>query len=368
MLGLVHDDKHLSRWLGGWLRHLAERRIAPAVTGPRHLLFAICDHFEPLWGHASDQRGTERVLHWLHDYPRLAREFRDSDGRPPRHSFFFPAEQYRPEHLELLASLVKSGLGEVELHLHHDGDTPESLEQRITEALERYAGHGHLARDRDGRVRYGFVHGNWCLANSRDDGRWCGVDSELEVLFETGCYADFTFPSAPDRTQPPIVDQVYWPSGDPRRARAHEHGERARVGEVRTDRILLIQGPLALTRRGRWGVRIENGALSANDPPTPERIRTWVSQAIQIHGRPEWIFVKLHTHGAPEAQAASLLGDAGRRLHQELSRSYRDGDRYVLHYVTAREMYNLAIACMEGRSGDPDQHRDHVLAPPPVYS
>ena len=30
-------------------------------------------------------------------------------------------------------------------------------------------------------------------------------------------------------------------------------------------------------------------------------------------GRPEWVFVKVHTHGAPEPQAASLLGEGGAR-------------------------------------------------------
>jgi hypothetical protein len=245
---------------------------------------------------------------------------------------------------------VREGLAEVELHLHHDADTRLGLEHSIATALERYASHGLLGRDRAGRPRYGFIHGNWCLANSRDDGRWCGVDAELQVLFDTGCYADFTFPSAPDRTQPPVVDRVYWPAGDPSRARAHERGMDAEVGRVMHDRVLMIPGPLALTRGGRRGVRIENGALSANDPATPRRIRAWVAQAIQIRGRPQWIFVKVHTHGAPEAQAASLLGEPGAELHRELARSYQDGERYVLHYVTAREMYNVAIACMQGRT------------------
>ncbi len=72
----------------------------------------------------------------------------------------------------------------------------------------------------DGKLRYAFIHGNWCLANARPDGRWCGVDDELPLLFDTGCYADFTFPAAPDPSQPPIVNQIYWPDGDLARRRA----------------------------------------------------------------------------------------------------------------------------------------------------
>jgi hypothetical protein len=129
----------------------------------------------------------------------------------------------------------------------------------------------------------------------------------------------------------------------------------------------MIQGPLALARKsGGLGVRIENGALTGADPPTAERARTWVTQGIGVRGRPEWVFVKVHTHGAPESTAASLLGDDGRRFHRALIDRYNDGRAWTLHYVTAREMYNIACAAMDGRDGDPDDYRDHVIAPPPL--
>ena len=178
-----------------------------------------------------------------------------------------------------------------------------------------------------------------------------------------GCYADFTFPSAPDETQPAMVNQIYWPTGDPRQARAHESGARARVGEVRKDRILMIQGPLALARRERrLGVRIENAALTARDPGTRHRVDTWVSQAIHVAGRPEWIYVKVHTHGAPEAEARSLLGEPGRAMHRALRR-YNDGRRFILHYVSAREMFNHRSREHGRPSGNPHEFRDYVLPP-----
>jgi len=83
-------------------------------------------------------------------------------------------------------------------------------------------------------------------------------------------------------------------------------------------------------------------------------------------GRPEWVFVKVYTHGAPEQHATSLLGEGGRMMHAELTTRYNDGKNWCLHYVTAREMYNIAIAAMDGRSGDPAQYRDYVLPPPPA--
>jgi hypothetical protein len=360
------SPKNLHRWLRGYGRHTLRRVTTPRVEGPRHVLFSMCDHYEPLWGGAGAAQGRERVARWEHDYPALASEFRDADGRPPQHTFFFPGEQYSTDSLAALGRLSRAGFGEVELHLHHDGDDAAKLALDIRSYLRAYAEHGLLSRDPDGRLRYGFIHGNWCLANSRPDGKYCGVDSELGVLFDTGCYADFTFPSAPDETQPDIVNQIYWPTGDLRHARSHETGVRARVGQVMTDRILMIQGPLALARRkGRLGLRIESAAVTAHDPGRAERVDTWVAQGIHIEGRPEWLFVKTHTHGAPDAQAKSLLGEAGRELHRALAR-YNDGKRFVLHYVSAREMFNIAMAGMHGLRGNPSDFRDRFLSPPPV--
>lgn len=361
-------DKNLGAWLPGWARHLRARaRDVRAAAGTRHLLFALCDHYEPLWGDASPDTGRRRVREWLDGYPRLADRYRDADGRPPRHSFFFPGEQYRPEFLEDLAGLCRRGFGEVELHLHHDGDSAAQLRRDIGAYLASFAEHGHLARDPDGRLRYGFIHGNWCLANARRDRRWCGVDEEVALLWETGCYADFTFPAAPNESQPPIVNQIYWPTGDLARRRAQDQGERARVGAVRDDRILVVEGPLApAVRDGRLAIRIENGDLHGSDPATPRRVRSWVSQHICVAGRPEWVFVKVHTHGAPEKNVPALLGDGGETLHRVLAEEFNDGERWRLHYVTAREMYNLAIAAMSGAGGDPGEHRDFALPPPPV--
>jgi hypothetical protein len=363
-LTLSYKQNH--RWIRGYGLHLLKNLTVPLTQGPKHVLFAMCDHYEPLWGGAGAAQGRERVDRWEQEYPVLASEFRDADGRPPRHTFFFPGEQYSTDYLAPLGRLAQAGLGEVELHLHHHGDDAAKLEHDIRSYVQAYAEHGLLSRDGDGRPRYGFIHGNWCLANSRRDGKYCGVDSELDVLFDTGCYADFTFPSAPDETQPGIVNQIYWPTGDPSHARAHEYGVRARVGQVMVDRILMIQGPLALApREGRLGIRIENSAVTARDPGTAGRTDTWVSQGIHLEGRPEWVFVKTHTHGAPDAQAKSLLGEPGRDMHRALRR-YNDGKKFVLHYVSAREMFNIALAGMHGLRGDPNDFRDQFLPPPPV--
>ena len=85
-------------------------------------------------------------------------------------------------------------------------------------------------------------------------------------------------------------------------------------------------------------------------------------------GRPEWVFVKAHTHGTQEPVSASLLGAGGEALHSVLTTRYNDGRRWILHYVTAREMYNIALAAMDGHAGDPGLYRDYLLPRPPVAS
>jgi hypothetical protein len=359
-------DKNLHTWLPSYVFQRLGRMLSGKSTKLRHLLFAFCDHYEPLWGRVSQDVGEARVHFWADGYPRLADGFRDADGRSPKHTFFYPSDQYHPRLLGPLTPLVRAGHGEVELHLHHDGDTRETLREKLLEGLDRIGSHGHFSRADDGGIRYAFIHGDWALANSRF-GRHCGVDDELMLLFETGCYADFTFPSAPDESQPGIINQIYWPDGDLSRARGHHQGKRARVGEERSDRVLLIEGPLALVpRRSRLPLRLENAAVTASNPGTPSRIRSWVAQDIHVQGRDEWVFVKVHTHGAPEPQASSLLGEPGRAMHRELTTHYNDGVRWKLHYVTAREMYNIAMAAMAGKTGNPGDFRDYRLRPPPL--
>lgn len=348
-------------WVGGWLRDRVSKRILRRPQGERHLLFSICDHFEPLHGHAPTEVGLARVRTWRQRYPVVVGRFRDASGRPPRHSFFFPGEEYAPAFLEPLAELAELGFGEVEVHLHHDGDTRASLGDKLTHTLGALGSHG-VVPHRGGAPAWSFIHGNWALANGRPDGRFCGVDDELALLQKLGCYADFTFPSAPDPCQPSVVNAIYYARDETRR-RAYERADRVAVGRSRRDGVLLIQGPLAIARRApRAGaLRIESGALQAGDPPTSVRLTTWVDQWVHVQGRPEWTFVKLHSHGAPEKNARVMLGRPIEELHMALEGLSRSGWR--IHYVTAREMYNVVCAAMDGKGGSPAAYFDYEIPP-----
>lgn len=348
-------------WMGGWLRDRASKRMLRRGEGNRHLLFAICDHFEPLHGCASEDVAAMRVRTWRQFYPIVTSRFRDASGRVPRHTFFFPGEEYSPALVEPLAELVELGHGEVEVHLHHDGDTRASLTDKLERTLGLLGSHGVVPR-LGASPAWSFIHGNWALANGRPDGRFCGVDDELALLRGLGCYADYTFPSAPDPCQPSVVNAIYYARDDMRR-RGYEKADHVAVGTSKRDRVLLIQGPLALARRApaARALRIESAALQAGDPPTRARLATWIDQWIHVRGRPEWTFVKLHSHGATERNARVMLGAPIEELHAALESLEREGWR--IHYVTAREMYNVARAAMDGKDGSPSAYFDYEIPP-----
>src|SRR5262245_54547578 len=107
--------RHMDRWLVPYLCQVPRRR-APRRGEPVHLLLCIADHFEPEFGNPPPEVARARVRRWLEEYPRLFGHFRDSDGRPPRYTFFFPEEEYKPEYLDMLTELCRAGYGEVEVH------------------------------------------------------------------------------------------------------------------------------------------------------------------------------------------------------------------------------------------------------------
>ena len=88
-----------------------------------------------------------------------------------------------------------------------------------------------------------------------------------------------------------------------------------------------------------------------------------VSPSICVDGRPDWIFVKAHTHGAHERNADLLLGSAMRRFHTEMLEQVAKAGLH-LHYVTVREMANIVRAAEEGAEGNPGLYRDYWLPPP----
>lgn len=336
-------QRQMQYWLGSWY-FPTEPSKPPQYDEPVDVYLAVCDHYEPECYGATQAVAMERVLHWQREYPRLFGKFRDEDGRPPQHTFFFPQDEYRPEYLDALKPLCEAGYGDVDVHLHHDRDTAASLEDKLAQFRDTlFHRHGFLRRDpRTDEIVYGFIHGNWALCNSRPDGLLCGVDQELTVLLKTGCYADFTMPSAPSATQTRTINSIYYAQDQPGRRKSHDTGLRARVGQsAPSDRLLMVQGPLLPDWSSRkFGLipRIENGDVHAGRPMTLRRFHLWRQAHVHVAGRPNSVFIKLHTHGCKDGNIDEWLGPRMVQFHDDLAAYRLQHPNLRLHYVTAWEM------------------------------
>lgn len=344
-----------------WLLPLIARSFVSTHGPVRHVFLAICDHFEPMH-HTDAQGGLARLKRWAVDYPRMAAQVRDASNRSPRHTFFYPIEQYDAEHVRRIAEICAATGSEIEVQLHHDGDTEATLTAQIQEGVANLQQQGCLSTDPEGRTRFGFVHGNWALCNSRPDGRWCGVPTEIQLLRQLGCYGDFTFPSAPSPTQPRSLNPIGY-ARECGSAAALSALTPATVGETsnhrsRSDTMLLVQGPLALNwSRRKWGVlpRLENADLTAANPPTAARLKLWIEHHAHVHGRPDWLFIKLHCHGAVPENADALLGPAMQEFNRCFTGEFAQTTGAQVHYVTAREMANLVHAAENGVTLPPSE-------------
>ena len=357
-------------WLPTYLRQRCVKRTLKAR--PVHLIIALADHFEPsiepgASGTYADRcEQVRRLEKWCREYPGAVDAWRDDEGRPFRHTYFYPAEQYEETLIDRLVEHCHDGWGEIEIHLHHGVKTPDTRENTrrlLSEFRDALEARGCLSReDGAGPPRYAFVHGNWALADSAQ-GRFCGVEDEMQILADTGCYADFTLPSAPSSAQVSKINAMYECSLPLNQRAPHRRGRDLQCGRPPEIFPLMIQGPLMLNlgrRKHGWPFPgIENGELTTANPPKANRLRLWQQAAIAVHGRPEWLFIKLHCHGMDPRDEPVMLGAPIQQFLRELLGRPQRQDEYLVHFVTAREMVNIALAACDGRSGNPGQYRDY---------
>jgi hypothetical protein len=359
------------RWLPSYAWQRLTRRAPPGTV---HLIFALADHFEPSIvpgngrARAPFAEQDRRVEQWCYYYPRAVETFRDHEGQPLVHTYFYPAEQYDRGLVGRLAEHCHAGWGELEIHLHHGMDAPDTAgnteRELVTfrDALVR--DHGSLCfMDGSSEPRYAFVHGNFALANSAA-GYACGVDNEMEILAATGCYADFTMPAAAFHPAQITKINSLYECGLPLAVQAPQRkGRDLAVGRSPQILPLNVQGPLMLDfdKHARNGIgRFENAALTGATPPSLRRLALWKKAAISVEGRPDWIFIKIHCHSMDPTQSDAVMGEAMRRFLADLIQGAPDR-REIIHFVTARQMVNIIWAACDGREGNPGEYRDYRL-------
>jgi hypothetical protein len=341
--------RHAEIWLAPYLKDRLRR--STRSKKPARAWVAITDHYEPAGMGASLETALSRVAQWRDKWPRIADDApRDASGQRPQYSFFYPQEEYQRDLLNGISEMVRLGVGDVEVHLHHKDEQRDSFIRKVTEYCDRLTGDHGLLRQRDGRTVFGFIHGNWALDNSHPDGKACGLNGEIALLRDLGCYADFTMPSVPSPTQGRVVNQVYWcTNNSDNRPRSFDRGIEATVGGGRQGDLLMFTGPLGLRFGERLLPRMENGEIAGYDPPTPSRVRGWFDLAPTIGGD---LFLKLFTHGAQERNLEPLLGGGLDNLFRWLSEE-AESRGIEIHWATAWQMYQAANGLIQGP--DPDQ-------------
>jgi hypothetical protein len=348
------------------------RALRAPVRGPVHVILALADHFEPAIDPEDGQKRVprpeqeRRLESWSREYPKVIDGFRDHDGRPFVHTYFYPAEQYDQGLVEMLAVHCHAGWGEMEVHLHHGiphPDTADNTRRLLTEFRDNLAfRHRCLAVEAGSQQpRYAFVHGNFALANSAGR-RFCGVDSEMQILADTGCFADLTMPSAMwHPAQTGKINSVYECALPLDQAAPHRHGTDLSVGRMPKSFPLIVQGPLvADTQRSLRSARpvLENGAFTGTNPPTMHRFSLWKQAQVSVLGRPDWLFIKLFCHSMNPTQKDAVIGDTFRKFLSDLVGGAPDRNE-TLHFVAAREMANILLAACDGREGNPGEYRDY---------
>src|SRR5262247_3719054 len=331
-MGIVEPDFLTKlKWSLPWLSHYplwltrTTLRSFAENDATRHLIVVVANHFEPSW--------------------RADNSFCDLDTQKRR-----------------VESWVKQARAAGRDLQDHDRTRRALLEFRDLLAEE----HNCLSREEgDRRPRYAFVHGNLALANSLG-GRYCGVDNEMEILAETGCYADMTLPAAPGESQVAMINAIYQ-CGRPFNERApHRTGRRLRVGDQVRPPIILT-GPLIFD----WGrparvlskPKLDDGALTAAYPPGAARLKRWRNARINVSGRPDWVFIKLYCHGFFTGDQKTILGYPMLKFWSDAIESADRSGQFKIHFATAREAFNIAMAAVDGRDGDPGLYRDYRLLP-----
>jgi hypothetical protein len=244
--------------------------------------------------------------------------------------------------------MQRAGIADVDVHIHHDGEGQQNFVDRMSGFIEALVTRHGLLRLSHGRPVFGFIHGNWALDNSRPDGRWCGLNNEITLLRDLGCYADFTMPSGNSPTQSRTVNTIYWVCDDPLKPRSYDRGVAVKPGVPGAGDLLMIPGPLGLRWAERLKPRLETGEIACQDLPTPCRVQRWLDLAPRIGSD---IFIKLYTHGAQERHSSALLLQGGlERLFTLLVEGCR---RYghQLRYVSTWEMRQAVDAAVCGEAG-----------------
>jgi len=317
----------------------------------KHVIFIMVDHYEP----GKGERGAKINEAWLKKFQPIVDKHFDSFGNRFRYTWFYPYDERNEQVLISLSKMAFEGYGEVELHWHHPPATSATFPRMLEEAIQWFQRNGALIScGSNPGTHFAFIHGNWALDNSQPK---CGVNDELDILLKYGCYADFTFSTIGTPSQPKKINAIYY-ALDTNGPKSYNSGIDAEVGRPINDRLMIFEGPIAFEFR-KMG--LEYGAVESYALPDQKRINRWIDTNIHIKGRPEWVFVKVYSHGI---QSSDIILDHHLDLLLQWLEDICKKRKISLHYMTAREAYNVIKAAEDGKTGNPESYRDYRISKP----
>lgn len=359
-------------WLSRYPLWRLRKWINRSSNEKRHLIFVVANHFEPAWsenGLADLKTQVDRLKNWRKKAKAISQRLKGHAGNPFRHTYFYPIEQYNPHVLDMISEMQSENLGDVEIHLHHGVDNPdtrENLKRTLVEMRDTFAEKHKLLSRMKGVEHpvYAFVHGNCALANSAG-GQYCGVDSEMQILAETGCYVDMTLPTAPDITQVPMLNSIYECDNPLDEAVPHRSGTNLTTAQEQVRFPLIFTGPLVFNWtenvRGLIAPRLDDGCLTANQSLDLARLERWRNADIGIEGKEDWTFIKLYCHGFFEQDQDSMIGERALRFFSDVIEQGERSGEYKVYFATAREATNMVLAAVDGKDGSPGKYKDYLL-------
>ena len=214
-----------------------------------------------------------------------------------------------------------------------------------------------LTAESEPQRRFGYIAGNWSLDNgSRDPSKkWLQYGNWRASRL--GLFLPITrFPAIGNRAQPRMVNSLYYADDCPQ-PKSYDRGTPVSVHGSTGD-LMICQGPVFVDWRMPY---IETAAIESFALPKASRMNGWLNANVHVAGRPEWKFIKLHTHGTQSVDA--WFGGDFERMFAEMEARW-NRPPYRLHYVTAREMFNIVKAAEAGCSGNPADYRDFVIPKP----
>jgi len=344
-------------WYRDYKRHIHKTKKL-TTSNPIDIIVLVTDHYEP--AKKDGAKACEKVNDWCENYANIASEFVDSDGIHPQHTWFYRYDFPDFNILNTLSRYVHNGFGEIEFHLHHGFDTSDTFNEKIENGVQWFNSSGAMiSAEEFPQQRFAYIAGNWALDNGRNDPQFSGVNDEIRTLSKHGCYADFTFPAIGCDAQPEKVNSIYYATDDPEKPKSYNTGVDVTVGGTESGDLMIVEGPIFLNWQNSY---LENGAFESFQPYIKERLKYWENAHVHVKGRPEWIFMKLHTHGM---QSKSIFSDGNfKELCQDLDTTFGKDSNYRLHYVTSREAYNIIKAAEAGLTGNPNEYRNYLIKQP----